>query len=133
MQQFIFDLIYSLLFGLVVWGAKQIVVIVIPYLKTKLASEQYSWASEIIEHAVRAFEQTVSGSGLGEEKFQLVISYAKRELEKRGIKLTEEQITMLIEAAVQTMNSESLDVIDVSEEDASPSVFFSHETPDNGV
>lgn len=129
MQQLFFDLIYSLLFGLIVWGAKQIVVIVIPYLKTRLESEQYSWAAEIIEHAVRAFEQTVSGSGLGEEKFQLVISYAKRELEKRGIKLTEEQITMLIEAAVQTMNCESLNVLDCTT-DTTPGVIFASDTPD---
>lgn len=129
MQQLFFDLIYSLLFGLIVWGAKQLVVIVIPYLKTRLESEQYSWAAEIIEHAVRAFEQTVSGSGLGEEKFQLVISYAKRELEKRGIKLTEEQITMLIEAAVQTMNCESLNVLDCTTE-VTPGVIFASDTPD---
>lgn len=129
MQQLFFDLIYSLLFGLIVWGAKQLVVIVIPYLKTRLESEQYSWAAEIIEHAVRAFEQTVSGSGLGEEKFQLVISYAKRELEKRGIKLTEEQITMLIEAAVQTMNCESLNVLDCTTE-TTPGVIFASVTPE---
>lgn len=129
MQQLFFDLIYSLLFGLIVWGAKQLVVIVIPYLKTRLESEQYSWAAEIIEHAVRAFEQTVSGSGLGEEKFQLVISYAKRELEKRGIKLTEEQITMLIEAAVQTMNCESLNVLDCTTE-TTPGVIFASDTLD---
>lgn len=129
MQQLFFDLIYSLLFGLIVWGAKQLVVIVIPYLKTRLESEQYSWAAEIIEHAVRAFEQTVSGSGLGEEKFQLVISYAKRELEKRGIKLTEEQITMLIEAAVQTMNCESLNVLDCTT-DTTPGVIFASVTPE---
>lgn len=128
MQQLFFDLIYSLLFGLIVWGAKQLVVIVIPYLKTRLESEQYSWAAEIIEHAVRAFEQTVSGSGLGEEKFQLVISYAKRELEKRGIKLTEEQITMLIEAAVQTMNCESLNVLDCTTE-STPGVIFASVAP----
>lgn len=129
MQQLFFDLIYSLLFGLIVWGAKQLVVIIIPYLKTRLESEQYSWAAEIIEHAVRAFEQTVSGSGLGEEKFQLVISYAKRELEKRGIKLTEEQITMLIEAAVQTMNCESLNVLDCTTE-TTPGVIFASVTPE---
>jgi LL-H family phage holin len=106
------------------------VVIVIPYLKTRLESEQYSWAAEIIEHAVRAFEQTVSGSGLGEEKFQLVISYAKRELEKRGIKLTEEQITMLIEAAVQTMNCESLNVLDCTTESTPGVIFASDNTLD---
>lgn len=128
MQQLIFDLIYSLFLGVLVWGIRLVVKVAIPYIKTRLASEQYSWAAEIIEHAVRAFEQTVSGSGLGEEKFQLVISYAKRELAKRGIDLSEEQITMLIEAAVQAMNSESLTELDVAELDSTPPVFFSDET-----
>ena len=108
MSQILMDLITALMCGVVTWAIHAVIKHVVPFVETKLKESQYSWAAEIIANAVRAYEQTVSGHGMGEDKFQLVMEFVNRELSKLGIKLTEEQITILIESAVQAMNAEKL-------------------------
>lgn len=108
MNQIIMDLITALMCGVVTWAIHAAIKHVVPFVETKLKESQYSWAAEIIANAVRAYEQTVSGHGMGEDKFQLVMEFVNRELSKLGIKLSEEQITILIESAVQAMNAEKL-------------------------
>ena len=108
MSQIVMDLITALMCGVVTWAIHAVIKHVVPFIETKLKESQYSWAAEIIANAVRAYEQTVSGHGMGEDKFQLVMEFVNRELSKLGIKLSEEQITVLIESAVQAMNAEKL-------------------------
>jgi hypothetical protein len=108
MSQIVMDLITALMCGVVTWAIHAVIKHVVPFVETKLKESQYSWAAEIIANAVRAYEQTVSGHGMGEDKFQLVMEFVNRELSKLGIKLSEEQITILIESAVQAMNAEKL-------------------------
>lgn len=108
MNQIIMDLIVALTCGVITWAIQTVIKHVIPFVESKLKESQYSWAADIITNAVRAYEQTVSGSGMGEDKFQLVMEYVNRELNKLHIYLSEEQITVLIESAVQAMNSEQI-------------------------
>lgn len=108
MSQIVMDLITALMCGVVTWAIHAVIKHVVPLVETKLKESQYSWAAEIIANAVRAYEQTVSGHGMGEDKFQLVMEFVNRELSKLGIKLSEEQITILIESAVQAMNAEQI-------------------------
>lgn len=108
MNKIIMDLIVALTCGVITWAIQTIIKHVIPFIESKLEESQYSWAADIIANAVRAYEQTVSGSGMGEDKFQLVMEFVNRELSKLGIKLSEEQITILIESAVQAMNAEQI-------------------------
>lgn len=110
MPQIIFDLVYCLLFGVIMWSIKELV----PLIRAKLESTKYSWAAEIIDYAVRAYEQTVAGPGMGESKYKLVSDYVIKELETYGITLTDKQISMLIEAAVQVMNAEKVNTISFS-------------------
>lgn len=133
MYQIFMDLLFALMYGVLIWGIRAIVKNVIPFVEAKLAETNYGWAAEIIANAVRAYEQTVSGSGRGEEKFELVIEFVNRELGKLGIKLSEEQITMLIEAAVQEMNAEKLIIqqAGISSEEFEP-VFYKDDLV-NGV
>lgn len=108
MNQILMDLIVALTCGVITWAIQTVIKHVIPFIESKLKESQYSWAADIIANAVRAYEQTVSGSGMGEDKFQLVMAYVNRELSKLGIKLSEAQITVLIESAVQAMNAEQI-------------------------
>lgn len=108
MNKIVMDLIVALTCGVITWAIQTIIKHVVPFIESKLKESQYSWAADIIANAVRAYEQTVSGSGMGEDKFQLVMEFVNRELSKLGIKLSEEQITVLIEAAVQAMNAEQI-------------------------
>lgn len=108
MEKLFFDLLYCVLYGVIVWAAHAIVKDVLPFVRAKLASTQYSWAAEIIENTVRAYEQLVVGPNMGEERYKLVVDQVTKELNKLGINLTNQQILTLIEAAVQVMNSEKL-------------------------
>ena len=115
MSQIVMDLIVALTCGVVTWAIQTTIKHVVPFIEAKLKESQYSWAAEIIANAVRAYEQTVSGHGMGEDKFQLVMEFVNRELRKFGIKLSEEQITILIESAVQAMNAEQIVIGDAIE------------------
>lgn len=108
MNKVLMDFIVALTCGVITWAIQTVIKHVIPFIESKLKESQYSWAADIIANAVRAYEQTVSGSGMGEDKFQLVMAYVNRELSKLGINLSEEQITVLIESAVQAMNAEQI-------------------------
>lgn len=109
MQELFVNLIVAILCGVIVWVAKA----TIPYIKAKLATSQYSWAADIIEYTVRAYEQMTEGPGQGDHKYRLVFDQVTAELAKLGINLTERQISTLIEAAVQAMNAEKLDNYEV--------------------
>ena len=116
MSKIVMDLIVAITCGVITWAIQTAIKHVIPFLEAKLKESQYSWAAEIISNAVRAYEQTVSGPGMGEDKFQLVMEFVNRELSKHGIKLSEEQITILIESAVQAMNAEQIVVEEASDQ-----------------
>lgn len=132
MSQIVMDLIVALTCGVVTWAIQTAIKYVVPFIETKLKESQYSWAAEIIANAVRAYEQTVSGQGMGEDKFQLVMEFVNRELSKLGIKLSEEQITVLIESAVQAMNAEKLLVEEATSTEEFEPVFYKDDLV-NGV
>lgn len=72
----------------------------IPYIKTLTKKSEYAEIFQMIEDAVNAAEQTIKESGQGKAKKAQVIAYATAWLNERGIKITEEQLSTLIEAAV---------------------------------
>lgn len=132
MSQIVMDLITALMCGVVTWAMHAVIKHVVPFIETKLKESQYSWAAEIIANAVRAYEQTITGSKRGEEKFEFVMDFVNRELRKLGIKLSEEQITVLIESAVQAMNAEKLLVEEATSTEEFEPVFYKDDLV-NGV
>lgn len=79
---------------------------VLPYLKYKLAQiiDETTWNAIVKE--VKSVEQTIKGSGMGAVKKEEVISRITIWAIKHGIKITEEQLSQLIETAVWIMNNE---------------------------
>ena len=100
------ELLYNIVQVVLISAVAAILRYLLPYLTGLLRAHNYNFAAEIIETAVRAAEQTISGHGRGDEKFELVVKYVHEQFERYGIGITEEQVTQLIEAAVQTMNAE---------------------------
>jgi LL-H family phage holin len=116
------NLIYNVLFALIVAVAGIIARELLPYLKKKQAEldatirrTQWSWAADIVDAVVRAVEQTVSQEVHGEGKKDIALHYIQRILKENGIELTDDQIDALIEAAVHAMN-ENYIRIDAPEE-----------------
>lgn len=75
--------------------------LIIPYLKTKTSKEQRDAAMFWVQIAVKAAEQIFNEPKTGEEKKAYVIGF----LEKNGIKITDDELDVLIEAAVKELNT----------------------------
>lgn len=80
-----------------------VTIYVIPYIKAKIAADKYSELIDTIERAVRAAEQTI-GAGNGPVKKDEVMAFILEYVSKEGIKVTQDVIDQLIEAAVFSMN-----------------------------
>lgn len=72
----------------------------VPYIKSKTTNEQLANMYSIVKFAVQAAEQIFIGSGNGQKKKEYVLGY----LNSIGIKITEEDLNLLIESAVKELN-----------------------------
>lgn len=73
---------------------------IISYLKQKLGNEKLKQAYDMVKSVVLAVEQTL-GPGKGADKRQEAVAYIKKIL---GNTLSDDEINVLIEAAVKEMN-----------------------------
>lgn len=78
----------------------------VPYLKTLKNDARYERMLDIVALAVRAAEQTITGSGQGAVKKAEVIKFVSEWLYGKGINITEDELDQLIEAAVYSMKWE---------------------------
>ncbi len=101
------DLSFKILEVVVSVATALISVYVIPLLHEKLKSEKYNQIFEIVEVAVRAAEQTITGAGMGAVKKDQVIDFVMRWALSHGILITDEQLDQLIEAAVYNLKLEA--------------------------
>lgn len=74
--------------------------LLIPYLKRKISADDRSKIATIVRCGVMAAEQIYHESGQGQKKKEYVIEY----LRNAGIKISEEELDVLIEAAVKELN-----------------------------
>lgn len=98
------DILYNLLLAVVTAAVSAIARYVVPYIRSKLAASKYAWAVDIIDSVVMCVEQTAKENTTGEAKKRTATQVIKIYLNERGIKMTEGQISTLIEAAVGAMN-----------------------------
>lgn len=110
-------LVYEVLFALVVAIAGIVAKNLIPYLKqkeaealAKLRQTQFSWLADIVELIVRSVEQTVSEEIHGQEKKDIAIKYIEEICKQVDLTFSYEQIDRMIEAAVNAMNQQSIQI-----------------------
>lgn len=77
----------------------------IPLIASKLRASKYAFLLDIVNDAVKAYEQIITAPGQGAEKKDLVSKYVLAAAKKYGIKIDPEQVDILIESAVQSMNA----------------------------
>lgn len=78
---------------------------VVPWIKAKTQSDTMSVLIDWVMQAVMAAEQT-HDAGSGAEKKAIVTEFIKKLLIQKNISLSDEEIEMLIEAAVRQMKME---------------------------
>ena len=99
------DLTFNILKLVISVVTTLLAVYIIPYLKNVMANDKYNQLLAMVEVAVRAAEQTI-GTGHGSVKKDEVIEFVTKWMADSGIKISEEQLSQLIEAAVFNMNLE---------------------------
>jgi len=87
--------------------AALITVYVVPYIKTLRNDARYSALIDIVEVAVLAAEQTVTGEKQGAIKKEQVMEFVRDWMTKQGIDITYEQLSQMVEAAVYSMKQEA--------------------------
>ena len=104
------DLVFNVLMALIVAACGVICRELLPLIKEKkneaikkIEQTKWSWAVEIIDAVVRAVEQTVIHEH-GDEKKAIAHQLILKAMKEAGIYLSDQQIDMLIEAAVNAMN-----------------------------
>ena len=80
---------------------------VIPYIKALKEDKRFESVIDMIELAVRAAEQTITGQGQGKIKKAEVIRFVSTWLSKNGIEMSDEELSEIIEAVVYQMKQES--------------------------
>ena len=116
-------LIFNVLMALIVAIAGIVAKELLPYLKQKqleftarIRKTQWAFAADIVDAVVRAVEQTVSDEVHGPGKKDIAVRYIQELLRQNDINVTTEQLDALIEAAVQAMNANTLEPIEVETE-----------------
>lgn len=79
---------------------------VVPYINTLKEDSRYSTVLDMVALAVRAAEQTITDPKSGNLKKSKVLKFMTSWLGNRGIILSDEDLSDLIEAAVYQMHKE---------------------------
>lgn len=85
-----------------------ITVYAVPYLKTLRQDKRYASLIDMVEVAVKAAEQTIKGKGEGDLKKAEVIAFVSDWMEEHGIKISQDQLSQLVEAAVFQLKQEAV-------------------------
>lgn len=108
------DLVFNVLMAVIVAVCGVICRELLPLIKEKkneaikkIEQTKWAWAVGIIAEVVRAVEQTVIHEH-GEEKKAIAKQLIYKAMKEAGIYLKDEQVDMLIEAAVHAMNGEKV-------------------------
>ena len=81
---------------------------VIPYIQTSIGTEKLEQYKEWAALAVKCAEMLWTESGMGTEKKAYAVDFLNNLFNKNKVVITEQQIEILIEAAVQEMNNSKI-------------------------
>ena len=95
--------ITQILLGLVLILGGLFTLIIWPYIKAHVSSEQLSMLAGIAQTVVFAAEK-IFGAKMGPDKLAYALNLAKKLLEKKGLTFDEEVIRAVIEAQVEQLN-----------------------------
>ena len=76
---------------------------VIPYFKELIGNEKLAKYQEWVTMAVKAAEMIFTEKGMGVQKKEYVVKFLTEQFNKNKVVITEEQLNILIEAAVKQM------------------------------
>ncbi len=99
------DILYEVLKAVVILAVTLIVRFAVPYIKAKMDEANMAWITEWVKTAVYAAEQTITESGAGEKRKQMVLQFLREMIGKTKIKISDGQLDNLIESTVYAMKN----------------------------
>lgn len=78
----------------------------IPYLKSKMTANQFSYLEGVVKTAVYGAEVLFGGSARGDEKREYVLSYVKNVCESKHITFNEDEVRQILEKSWLNLTSE---------------------------
>ena len=125
MNEMVNQIVFNVLLALIVAMIGIVTKTLLPYLKAKQAAAttalrqtRWAWAADIVDSVVKAVEQTADEYMHGEVKKDAATRMIVDFFRENHINLTQEQISALIESAVQAMNSNTIEVTDFKDTQA---------------
>lgn len=98
------DKIFELILALIPVLGTILTVFIVPYIKEKIGNEKLVKYEYWVDMAVKAAEMMWTETGMGKDKKAYVVDFLTDMFNKNKIVITEEQMNVLIEAAVQELN-----------------------------
>lgn len=101
MNEILFKIILALIpiLGVILTG------FIIPFIKEKIGTEKLAKYEYWVSMAVNAAEMLFTEPNSGESKKEYVVNFLNEMFNKKKIVITKEQLNILIESAVQELNS----------------------------
>lgn len=104
MNEILFEILKAVIALVIILTARYAV----PWIKLQVENTKYEWILQCARLAVKSAEQTILGDKTGPEKKAIVTEFLKEQLIKKNITMSDEQLDILIEAAVYTLKQEQL-------------------------
>jgi len=116
------DILFEILKVLVMIAALVIARYLVPWVKDKIGAENLNAVAQWAKYAVLMAQQVLWDKS-GQDKKDYVTKFLKKMLMAKNISISDEQLNILIEAAVKQMKMQEnagivIDAIDVTEEGA---------------
>lgn len=99
------DILFEILKAVIILAVTLVIRFAVPYIRAKMDEANMAWLVEWVKTAVYAAEQTITESGAGEKRKQMVLQFLNEMIGKTGIKISESQLDNLIESAVYAMKN----------------------------
>lgn len=100
------DRLFQLILALIPVLGTILTVYIIPLLKEKIGNEKLEKYKEWATMAVKCAEMLWTESGKGQDKKAFVLEYLNNLFNSKKTVITDEQLNVLIEAAVEELNKE---------------------------
>jgi LL-H family phage holin len=100
------DRLFQLILAIIPVLGTIITVFIIPLLKEKIDADKLAKYKEWANLAVKCAEMLWTETGHGADKKQYVVDYLNNMFNSKKTVITEEQLNVLIESAVQSLNTE---------------------------
>lgn len=81
--------------------------VLIPFIKTKMTANQFSYLEEVIKVAVSAAEVLFNGDGRGAEKREYVLNYVEEICAEKHITFDTDEIRQMLETAWLNLTTET--------------------------